>query len=34
MSEGAPEIRNPALEVPGLEMIDFMKRSIKEIVGF
>jgi len=27
-------MRNPALEAPGLEMRDFIKRSIKEIVGF
>jgi len=26
-------MRNPALETPGLEMIDFIKRSIKEMVG-
>jgi len=28
-----PKMRNPALETPGLEMIDFIKRSIKEMVG-
>ena len=33
-SEGVPKMRNPALESPGLEMIDFMKRSIKNIEGF
>jgi len=27
-------LRNPALEAPGLEMIDFIKRSIQKIVGF
>jgi len=26
-------MRNPTLETPGLEVIDFIKRSIKEIVG-
>ena len=27
-------MRNPALEAPELEMIDFIERSIKEIIGF
>jgi len=26
-------MRNQALETPGLEMIDFIKRSIEEMVG-
>jgi len=29
-----PQIGNLALEIPGLEMIEFIKRSIKEMVGF
>jgi len=34
VSEEAPKMQNLALEVQGTEMIDFIKRSVKEIVCF
>jgi len=30
---GVPKMRNLALGAPGLEMIDFIKRSIKKIAA-
>jgi len=33
-SERVPKMQNPVLEAPGLEMRDFIKRSIKKTIGF